>query len=291
MSLKLRLITFMLRALARAPLSTQRWLGRQIGNAMLRWDKRSAHICRRNIALCYPELDAEAQETLCRQSLQHTGMAFSELGACYYWPAEKLRACISSEDDAVLHEAIAENKGVILASPHFGNWEMIGQYVATEHAMHVLYRPAKDPHTDTFILERRSRLGSTPLPTTASGVRGMSKALKQGEIIGILPDQEPELEGGVFAPFFAQQALTMTLLSKLARRKQSPVLLTYMRRTENGFALHYQRLGDGIYDADLQRSASTLNAAIEALVRKYPEHYIWNYKRFATQPEGSARLY
>jgi len=83
----------------------------------------------------------------------------------------------------------------------------------------------------------------------------------------------------------------MSLSSKLALRRKTPVLLTYMRRTEQGFAFHLERLGEGIYDADLKTSASTINAAIESLVRKYPEQYIWNYKRFAKQPEGSPKLY
>jgi len=291
MPLKLRLITLLLRTIALTPLTAQRWLGRLIGNAMLRWDKRSARICRQNVSLCFPELNTRQQESLCRQSLQHTGMAFSELGACYYWSPEKLKAVVRCDDLEILHEAIAEEKGVIFASPHFGNWELIGQYVGINYKMHVLYRPAKDPDTDNYILERRSRLGVSLLPTNAGGVRGLSKALKQGDIIGILPDQEPDLEGGIFAPFFGQQALTMTLLSKLAKRKQTPVLLTYMRRTKKGFALHFDRLDDAIYDADLHKSATALNTSIEELVRKHPEQYIWNYKRFATQPEGSKRLY
>ena len=291
MPVKLQLITLLLRGLALTPLKTQRWIGKQVGNAMLRWDKRSARLCRTNVALCFPELEPSVQEQLCRQSLQHTGMAFTELGCCYYWSKEKIRDCVSFDDKATLDEALAEGAGVILASPHFGNWEMTGQYVALEHPMHVLYRPAKDPHTDAYILDRRSRLGTSLQPTNASGVRGLSKALKQGEIIGILPDQEPDLDGGVFAPFFNQQALTMTLLPKLARRRKTPVLLTYMRRTKLGFAFHLDRLGDAIYDEDLQVSSTALNAAIEDLARRHPEQYIWNYKRFATQPEGSPPLY
>lgn len=291
MPLKLRLITLLLRCLALTSLKTQRWIGQIAGSAVLRWNERSAQICRRNVALCYPELDEPAREDLCLRSLQQTGMAFSELASCYYWPAEKFSRRIDFSDRKVLDDAIAEGKGVILASPHFGCWELISQYLAIDYSLHILYRPAKDPHTDDYILNRRSRLGSTLLPTDASGVRGLSKALKKGEIIGILPDQEPDIEGGVFAPFFGQQTLTMTLLSKLARRKKTPVLLTSMRRTRHGFELQVSRLCDDIYAQDLHISTTALNAAVEALVRKNPEQYIWNYKRFSTQPEGMPRLY
>ncbi len=291
MPFKLRLISLLLRAIALTPLNVQRFLGRQLGTLMLRWDKRSARICRANVALCYPQLSNSERETLCRNSLQHTGMAFTELGCCYYWSEKKIRQCVSFEDNKTLTDALAEGKGVILASPHFGNWELIGQFLALEHPMHVLYRPAKDPATDAYILDRRSRLGTKLLPTDAGGVRGLSKAIKMGDIVGILPDQEPDREGGVFAPFFGHQALTMTLLSKLANRKKTPVLLTYMRRTDIGFSFHLERLDASIYQDDLKASATALNAAIEKLVRQYPEHYIWNYKRFATQPEGMPRLY
>ncbi|MGB0864940.1 MAG: lysophospholipid acyltransferase family protein [Granulosicoccaceae bacterium] len=292
MPAKLSLIKLMLRSLALTPLSTQRFVGRQVGRAMFRWDKRSLRLSRRNISLCFPELDPSAQENLCRENLQHTGMAFTELACCYYWSPEKIRAIVQFDDKEVLEQALSEGKGVILASPHFGNWELTGQYIALlEHAMHVLYRPAKDAQTNAYIINRRKRLGTALLPTDASGVRGLSRALKQGEIIGILPDQEPDLDGGVFASFFGHQALTMTLLSKLARRQRTPVLLTYMRRTESGFAFQLNKLGDEIYNNDLIASAAALNAAIESLARSHPEQYIWNYKRFATQPEGQPKLY
>gem|GEM_PF-5842999 len=82
----------------------------------------------------------------------------------------------------------------------------------------------------------------------------------------------------------------MTLLNKLAKRRKTPVLLTYMRRTDTGFALHFDRLGEEIYADDMQ-AATALNQAIEHLVRTYPEQYIWNYRRFETQPMGLENPY
>lgn len=291
MPAKLLAVSSLLRLLAMLPLSVQRRAGRLIGRAMHRWDKRSTHVSNANIALCFPQLSSDEQEHLCRESLEHTGMAFTELACIYYWSPAKLNALIQCDDAQVLAAAVAEGNGVILAAPHFGNWELIGQYLSQQHGMHILYRPAKNPHTDRYILERRSRLGAQLHPTNAGGVRGLSKALKKGELIGILPDQEPEREGGVFAPFFQQQALTMTLLSKLARRKPTPVLLSYMRRTETGFALHLERIADEVHSDDAMLATKTLNRAIEDMVKRYPQQYIWNYKRFAARPAGEKTIY
>lgn len=291
MSVKLPLIKLLLRALALMPLGVQRWVGRRIGDGLWRWDRRSRRVSLRNLSLCFPELDDGAREQLARETLRHTGMAFAELGCSFYWSRQRLLDCVRFDDGERLQRALAEGQGVILASPHFGNWELAGQYLGLLHPMHVLYRPAKDAAVDAYILERRSRFGAHPHPTDASGVRAMSKALKQGELLGILPDQEPDLEGGVFAPFFGTEALTMTLLCKLARRRRTPVLLTSMRRTESGFALQLEAVDEAIYSDDLLAATGALNAAVEALARRHPEQYIWNYKRFATRPAGEARLY
>ncbi len=288
---KLLALSFLLRTVALLPLATQRLLGRALGRALYRWDKRSVRLTRTNISLCFPQLDDSEQERMCRATLEHTGMAFSELSGIYYWRPEKIRAAVQCSDLSVLETALSEGNGVILAAPHFGNWEMIGQYLSTTHAMHVLYRPAKNEDTDRYVLARRSRLGAHLHPTQASGVRGLTKALRQGELIGILPDQEPDRDGGVFAPFFGHPALTMTLLSKLAKRRQTPVLLTYMRRSDTGYVLHLERLSDAIYSDDPQVSATELNRCIEQMIMQYPLQYIWNYKRFATRPNDEPSLY
>src|SRR5690606_40232572 len=73
-------------------------------------------------------------------------------------------------------------------------------------------------------------------------VRQLWKVLKEGGAVGILPDQQPKAGDGEFAPFFGKQALTMTLLSRLAERTGAPVLFAWCERVGEGpqFELHVE---------------------------------------------------
>lgn len=139
----------------------------------------------------------------------------------------------------------------------------------------------------------REKTGSKVFPTNRKGVAAMFNALRRGECAGILPDQEPELEGGVFVPFFGIEALTMTLVSKLARKTEAAVVFGYARRlpAAEGFELVFKLADPAIYSEDLAESVTALNAGVEACVREVPAQYQWEYKRFRKVPQGRSDHY
>ena len=114
------------------------------------------------------------------------------------------------------------------------------------------------------------------------------KALQRGEMVGVLPDQVPNDEGGEFANFFGKQALTMTLVSKLAARSQARVFSGFLVRLPKGrgFKLIIREADQAIYDEDLLTSVRGLNKSVEDCVLMAVEQYQWEYKRFRRQPDG-----
>jgi KDO2-lipid IV(A) lauroyltransferase len=102
----------------------------------------------------------------------------------------------------------------------------------------------------------------------ASGVRALLTALRKGEVLGILPDQDPGSVGdgnGVFAPFFGITANTMTLVSRLALKTGAPVFLTWAERLPlgRGFALHLRLLPEVTAAASLEASVAAMNRGVE----------------------------
>jgi KDO2-lipid IV(A) lauroyltransferase len=121
-------------------------------------------------------------------------------------------------------------------------------------------------------------------PTDLGGVRLLLKALKRGEIIGVLPDQAPGNGEGEWAPFFGRPAYTMTLLGRLVQASGAPVVMCLGERLPRGagYALHFSPLQ---FDTNLSVPAQ-LNAALEALIRRHPEQYLWSYNRYKI-PRGA----
>lgn len=276
------------------PLRLNHALGSWLGNAIYRYSGKSRRLAQRNIALCFPDMTDEQREILVKDSLREMGKAMLESGPLWLWAPHRVLARVRQVSGAELVEqAMAAGKGVIITAPHLGAWEVVGLYCSAHWPITSLYRPPRLAGLDNFIRRGRERAGARLVPTDASGVRALFKALGQGQMVGILPDQDPGREGGVFAPFFGIPASTMTLLSRLAGKSGAVVLFAYAERLPGGagYHMHFLPASEGVTDADLAQAAASLNAGVETCVRQLPSQYQWAYKRFKTQADPDHSLY
>ena len=92
-------------------------------------------------------------------------------------------------------------------------------------------------------------------------MRPLFRALKAGELVGITPDQQPKLGAGVFAPFFGRQALTLTLIPKLAERSGAPVLLAWAEPVAGGFDIVIEEAPAAIQGSQRGRYAGSRRGA------------------------------
>lgn len=289
-----RLALLLLDAFATLPLPLNHALGSLIGRIAAHVPSRMRHVTRRNLALCYPELSEAGRKKLERQILIETGKTLTEAGPLWRWPRERLLGLVRETPGLEAVEAArAQGLGVILLAPHLGAWELVGLYASLRWPMTSLYKPPKQAALDAPMRAARERLGATLVPTDASGVRALLQALKRGEVIGILPDQEPTEGQGVFAPFLGHPAYTMVLASRLIGRSQARAFFTFAERLPRGagFRLHFIPAEDDFYSPDLATSTAALNRGVEACIRLAPAQYQWSYKRFRHRPEGMAEVY
>jgi len=284
----------LLRLTAGLPLPQAHGIGSMLG-WMLWWVPNDLRrIAARNLSLCFPELPAIEHDRLLRRDLLETGKLLLELGPLWFWRGERVLALVQGPvpGEEALTAAVRQKQGAILLTPHLGAWEMAGLYYSSRHPLTILYRPSR-LGLDELSVRGRGRLGGKVVATDARGVRTLLTSLRNGEVLGILPDQDPGDEGGVFAPFFGIAASTMTLVSRLALKTGVPVFLTWAERLPRGrgYALHLRALPEVTAAASLDESVAALNRGVEAAVRSLPTQYLWAYKRFKTRPPGEPKLY
>lgn len=292
--MRTRLIKLSLRLCALLPLRVVHALGAGAGWLLARFPTEARRISRINIARCFPGLDAAARRRLVRRSLMETGKTAAETGPLWLWDrAHILRLAPEVEGDAQLDAAMAAGRGAILATPHLGAWEMVGLYCSMRYRMTSLYRPPRLAALDALMTGARERFGATLVPADTAGVRALLKGLRRGELLGILPDQEPRHGNGIFSPFFGLPAYTMTLLARLAQQTGAPIFIAYAERLAGGagFHLHFLPLAEIPAGASVEAITAAVNAGIETCVRRLPPQYQWSYKRFKTHPSGDARFY
>jgi KDO2-lipid IV(A) lauroyltransferase len=289
-----RLITRLLRALAALPLPLAHAVGTLIGWGLILIPNELRRISRINVPLCLPELDPAQQRSLLRASLIEAGKTMSEAGALWLWPASRVLELVKSvSGEQHLRAALASGKGAVIATPHLGAWEMMGLYCSAHYPITSLYRAPRLADMDELVRRGRERLGAKLVPVDAGGVRALYQTLGRGELVGMLPDQEPGPGNGVFAPLFGIRANTMVLLSRLAIKTGAQVIFGYAERLPRGqgYHLHFLPAPPAINQAPLERSVAAMNEMVERLVRQKPEQYQWGYKRFRTRPEGEEMIY
>ncbi|MFM1892018.1 MAG: hypothetical protein RLZ44_1095, partial [Pseudomonadota bacterium] len=158
----------------------------------------------------------------------------------------------------------------------------------------VLYRPPREASMERVMVQGRAQGGGKLVPTTRQGVRALHRALAAGEMVAILPDQLPKQAGaaGVFAPFFGTPTLTMSLVSRLARKTGAHVVLLYVARSADGrYRVHWFDADPEIASDDAIAAATALNQGVEACVRQCPSQYQWTYRRFQASPDDGPSPY
>jgi KDO2-lipid IV(A) lauroyltransferase len=282
-----RLTYALLWLFGRLPLRTLHALGDAIGWLWLRAGLREAQVAAINLRLCFPDLNDDQRQSLLRESLSQTGRTATELAWLWSRSAATVNAGIRVvAGEQLLLDAIAAGRGVLIAAPHLGAWEALNLLISRTAPVAILYRPPRQTWVEALINRCRGRFGAEPVRAEAASVRRLMKRLKDGGVVGILPDQQPKVGEGEFAPFFGRPALTMSLFPKLAQRTGAKVLFAWAERLPGGggFAVRFVDLGE-------VDDTAALNTAVECLARSAPAQYQWTYKRFGIQPDGGRSPY
>ncbi len=218
-------------------------------------------------------------------AIAEAGKGLFELPKLWLRPqAEVVGRVVKVSGWALLEAAYATGRGILFLTPHLGCFEMTAQYVAARKPpLTVMFRPPKQAWLEPLM--RQGRGSNFHLAAAdMSGVRRLLKALKQGEAVGMLPDQVPSKGEGVWASFFGRPAYTVTLAARLAETGAT-VILTYAERLPYGagYHLHFLPLSQAL-TGDLAARAGQINAEIERVIRLCPAQYLWGYNRYKTPP-------
>ena len=250
----------------------------------------------RNIALCYPQLDAHEQKQLVHDSLYHTACSIAETGIAWAGSEAALARNATMvrevEGEHLFLNALADGKGVMLITLHMGNWEWLAAYLPARCQLNVLYKMAKLPYFERWMLRVRQRGGVRLVNGTRAGVESFIQSYCTGGTVLFAPDQEPSRKSGIYAPFYGIAALTPKLPYDMIRRQpQGKVLYTYVKRVEGGFHVVFREAPKALFNADLLTSATALNQGFEACIADAPAQNQWDYKRFKRRPEGKKNVY
>ena len=231
-----------------------------------------------------------------RAAVAHAGRMVAEMPLLWLRPeTAPLQPAAQWQGAELIAAAIAAGRGMVILTPHLGAFEALVQAYAERFGARqpviALYRPAKQAWLRKLETTARHRPGLLTAPATLAGVRQMIRALRQGQTVGLLPDQVPPEGMGVWAPFFGRPAYTMTLAARLALQTGATMLLAFGERLPGaaGWRMHILALPEplpaaagftGDEAAHQTECAAVINRSMEYLIRQCPEQYLWGYNRY-----------
>ena len=267
------------------------YLGAGLGWLSMKLLPRRVRIARTNLQLAFPEWDDATREACLKENFANVGRAIFETGIAWFWPDWRVRKIMHVTGAEHVEQAVANKHGMLLLSAHFMTLELNARMFGLLRPGVGVYRPNTNPVLE--YAQYHGRCKSNKYLVDRADVKGMIKALRQGEALWYAPDHDYGPHASVFVPFLGvSDAATITGTATLARVKNTVVLPCYnIRLPQGGYELIIEPplqnypVGDDVADATLS------NQVLEQAVRKAPEQYMWLHRRFKSRPNAKKFRY
>lgn len=267
-------------------------LARLLAHGLYRIDARHRQVGLDNLKQAFGDRYTEAErDAIVREVYEHFCMVMMEI---LHIPRKLHPTTWRERITLVGHEAVLgrlmEGGPLIMLTGHFGNWEMAGYLFGVfGFPPSSVARALDNPYLDRFLRRFRERTGQKLIDKN-TGYDEMLEVLRNGGVLSFLADQDAG-QRGLFVDFFGRPASTHKAIALLAIEHQAPVVVGYARRIGPGFRYEvgcedviFPEEWTGTAD-DVRLLTQRYTSALEAVIRRNPEQYLWLHRRWKHQPK------
>ena len=201
--------------------------------------------------------------------------------------AGQLNSLVKVHGLKYLNRALAKGKGVIAISGHIGNWELSASWLVNNgYPVWAIGAKLYDQRINDLITSQRNAVGYHNIER-GKATRQMFRALKQGDIVGILMDQDTRVDG-VFVDFFGKKAFTPTGPVKMAMKLGCALVpMAIHIEPDNTHVLEIKPEIEIIKTNDIQTdrivNTEKCSHVIEEFIREQPTQWVWMHRRWKTK--------
>lgn len=285
-----RVLLWVLRALAWWPLSWLRALGAGLGGMLYRLVGARRRVVLTNLRLCFPHWSDAQREAVARQVFVRFAQAWLDRG----WLWHRSAACVQARvrltgEVACLHDGVP----TVLFAPHFvgldAGWTALT--LSLDQPFTTIFTPQRNAVVDAWIAQGRQRFGRVRLFRREDGVKTIVSALRERELLYLLPDMNFGASESIFVPFYGHAAATVPSLSRFAKLGRARVVPVITRMTDAGYEVRVLPPWDDFPSDDAQADTALMNQRLQDWIDAMPEQYFWVHKRFKTRPAGEPSVY
>lgn len=291
------LVWLVVRGLAWLPRSVARYLGAATGWIGFRALRRLRQTGLTNLELAFPEMQPADRERILRGVFRSLGWQLAEFCRMASYTRTNTEGLIRYQGLENFLQAQALGKGVLILTGHLGAWELSSFYHSLMgHPMGMVIRRLDNRYLDRFVNRIRCMHGNSVLHKD-DFARGLIRAMRSGESVGILMDTNMTPPQGVFVDYFGRAACTASGLARVALKTGAAILPGFLvwEAAEAQYVLHFGQAvalpNTGDSEADVLELTQRCTSVIESWVRRYPEQWLWIHRRWKTRPAGEAAIY
>ena len=260
------------------PLPALSWIGGIALQVFGPYVKKRQRAMYNNLSKIMPE---NANRQFMQRVWNNWGRAFVE-GLKFRTYRHKMEKYVTFRNHALFNQ----HPQFLLAMPHYGYMGIMAlAFVNSGKTVAVTYKAAKNPLADNILLQNYGYgyVHETHFIPVGNAIP-MIRAIKDGEILNINSDQR--FHGAPYIDFMGTPARTSTGIAQLARKFNLPILMGHVERTHGA---HHEIVFDEFItvpktddaNADEINGMKMVNDAMERIIRKKPDEYLWMHKRWA----------
>jgi KDO2-lipid IV(A) lauroyltransferase len=262
-----------------------------LGLAAFRFYRKDRERALSNIAAAFPQGDPLITRAMARGSFVALGKNGFDALRLSYLSREKVLDLCTVEGEENLKIPYERGKGVVALTGHIGCWELLAAYFSEKgYSVDVIARDLQDERMNELLVTMRRRHGIESIPRGTSAIAGY-KVLKRGKILGMLIDQDIDVEG-VFVPFFGRPAHT-TIGSATFAMRSGAAIVPLAIHMQPGGRHHITVLPeleipteDMAEEERIYELTARCSEAVEKLIRIYPQQWVWLHDRWHKKPGG-----
>jgi len=251
----------------------------------------------RNLEIAFPKMSLRERKQILRRVYTGMGRHLAEFCLFPRYTPENADRIVIYEGFESFDRARRAGKGVLLLTGHFGAWEIGSFYHSLKgNPMKIVVRDLDNPLVDSLVKRYRTMHGNETIDNREF-LRGLLSAMRGNETVGILMDTNMTPPQGVFVDFFGVPACTAAGMARVAMKTGATVVPAYtiwdagLKKFKVCFDPPLETANTGDSATDVITNTARYNAALEAIVRRHPDQWLWVHRRWKTRPEGEPPIY
>ena len=280
----------LLGALRVLPLPCLRAVGALLGHLLFLVVGARRRVVLTNLRLCFPQWSAVERGRVARQVFVHFAQAWLDRSWLWQGTERQLRQRVRLVGDVA---ALQSGLPTVIFAPHFVGLDV--GWTALTHGLPqrftTIYTQQSNPAVDAWVAQGRQRYGQGRLFRRQDGVKAIVSALRQGEILYLLPDMDFGTEESIFVPFCGVPAATVPSLSRFARLARAQVVPVVTRMTPEGYEVEVMSAWTDFPGESIEADTADMNRRLQGWIDTLPAQYFWVHQRFKSRPPGEPSVY